>query len=272
MRVAEHEKYAKRLLASISDAQPETGGGVAFTPNRTQSRNAAHAMTAILCHRLFKASGEQPKRIRSSTYAWAEGVLNNRNIADRDHLWSNMRREVADAIHQDATKQPVAYLLAFSNPSNARLCTWAVPESLLYDSLSRLPLKAGGEEYTIQIFANKQRIAHDPASPDLSSYFADFPLSHHELRVLEESRDIDALVRKERAIATGQSKKLIQDLNNIDHNSSIDGTTKKALIDARLGQGKFRARVLRAWGNCCSVTGSSIQPGIRASHIKAWRE
>ena len=64
----------------------------------------------------------------------------------------------------------------------------------------------------------------------------------------------------------------MQDLKRIDQQENVDPTTKKALVDARLGQGKFRTEVLRSWGNCCSVTGSMIQGAIRASHIKPWRE
>ncbi len=65
---------------------------------------------------------------------------------------------------------------------------------------------------------------------------------------------------------------LVDDLNGINQEQNVDPTTKKALVDARLGQGKFRSRVLQFWGNCCSVTGSTIEAAIRASHIKPWRE
>jgi putative restriction endonuclease len=65
---------------------------------------------------------------------------------------------------------------------------------------------------------------------------------------------------------------LVHDLNGIDQQQNVDPTTKKALVDARLGQGKFRTEVLQSWGNCCSVTRSTIQAAIRASHIKPWSE
>jgi putative restriction endonuclease len=65
---------------------------------------------------------------------------------------------------------------------------------------------------------------------------------------------------------------LDEDLIEIDEQQNVDPTTKKALVDARRGQSKFRKEVLQAWGNCCSVTGSTIQAAIRASHVKPWRE
>lgn len=63
-----------------------------------------------------------------------------------------------------------------------------------------------------------------------------------------------------------------QDLTAIDKDSNVAPTTKRALVDARLGQGKFRKDVLQSWENCCSVTGSMVLAAIRASHIKPWRE
>ncbi len=63
-----------------------------------------------------------------------------------------------------------------------------------------------------------------------------------------------------------------EDLDEIDQQQNVDPTTKKALRNARLGQGKFRTQVLRLWGNCCSVTGSKISEAIQASHIKPWKE
>ncbi len=69
---------------------------------------------------------------------------------------------------------------------------------------------------------------------------------------------------------TAQSA-LAQDLEAIERRE-IESTTKKALVNARLGQGAFRSQVLQLWENCCSVTRSVTLDAIRASHIKPWRE
>jgi hypothetical protein len=53
--------------------------------------------------------------------------------------------------------------------------------------------------------------------------------------------------------------------------SEISETERQQLIDARLGQGKFRQDVLRLWDNACPVTGISIPALLVASHIKPWR-
>lgn len=51
-----------------------------------------------------------------------------------------------------------------------------------------------------------------------------------------------------------------------------DETTRRRLIDARLGQGAFRKELLDVWRDQCAMTGCRIEAVLRASHIKPWRE
>lgn len=53
--------------------------------------------------------------------------------------------------------------------------------------------------------------------------------------------------------------------------STLAQTTKSALIEARIGQGQFRSNLLEYWGRRCAVTGTTLTPILRASHIKPWR-
>ncbi|MCE9548569.1 MAG: HNH endonuclease [Planctomycetia bacterium] len=53
--------------------------------------------------------------------------------------------------------------------------------------------------------------------------------------------------------------------------SHSDLTIRQQLIDARIGQGKFRSDVLEMWENSCCVTDSAQLQAIRASHIKPWK-
>jgi predicted restriction endonuclease len=55
---------------------------------------------------------------------------------------------------------------------------------------------------------------------------------------------------------------------------TIEATTKEQLIQARLGQGKFKQNVIDTWGigKCCAVTGIDIKQLLIASHIIPWRE
>jgi len=48
-------------------------------------------------------------------------------------------------------------------------------------------------------------------------------------------------------------------------------TTKEALVEARLGQGKYRDDLLHLW-KTCSVSDFSMKEFLRASHIKPWRD
>ena len=47
-------------------------------------------------------------------------------------------------------------------------------------------------------------------------------------------------------------------------------TEQDAIIKSRIGQGTFRANVIRLWGSC-SVTGFQNITLLRASHIKPWK-
>ncbi|WP_348765580.1 HNH endonuclease signature motif containing protein [uncultured Salinisphaera sp.] len=49
-----------------------------------------------------------------------------------------------------------------------------------------------------------------------------------------------------------------------------DSTTRKALIDARLDQGKFRKSLIDYWSSC-AVTGANNLAMLRASHAKPWK-
>jgi hypothetical protein len=64
---------------------------------------------------------------------------------------------------------------------------------------------------------------------------------------------------------------LWEDLESI-LKTPVSATTKRALTDARIGQGRFRARVLTLWDGRCCVTGSLTLDAVRASHIKPWRK
>jgi putative restriction endonuclease len=62
------------------------------------------------------------------------------------------------------------------------------------------------------------------------------------------------------------------DVAAIDNDPVIpDETTRKGLVDARLGQGAFRKDLDERWDNACAVTRCSIRDLLRASHIKPWK-
>lgn len=62
-----------------------------------------------------------------------------------------------------------------------------------------------------------------------------------------------------------------QDIHDILKSAALTETEKQQLIQARRGQGKFRAAVLSIEPRC-RVTGVSIPELLRASHIKPWRD
>jgi hypothetical protein len=51
---------------------------------------------------------------------------------------------------------------------------------------------------------------------------------------------------------------------------SLDETTRRAVVEARRGQGRFRLN-LEAVERACRITGVADPRLLRASHIKPWR-
>lgn len=65
---------------------------------------------------------------------------------------------------------------------------------------------------------------------------------------------------------------------DIPQNMQIDGNeddtdemlTKMSMVEARMGQGTYRAALIRAWGGECALTGIECPEMLLASHIKPW--
>jgi hypothetical protein len=66
--------------------------------------------------------------------------------------------------------------------------------------------------------------------------------------------------------------KLIADIKKIESNKTTDPTIVQALVNARVGQGKFGLQVRQLWDCRCSVTGSCTKAALEASHIQAWAD
>lgn len=63
-----------------------------------------------------------------------------------------------------------------------------------------------------------------------------------------------------------------EDIEEIIYAKGIPAAERKALIAARIGQGRFRRDVREQWNKSCAVTGCTALDAIRALHIKPWRE
>lgn len=87
-------------------------------------------------------------------------------------------------------------------------------------------------------------------------------ISSEALRVVEA-------YRQSRVVA--QRGSVADDIAEIC-SQEISETVREQLINARIGQGKFRKDLLQCWNGRCAVTGIAVVETIRASHIKPWRD
>jgi len=73
--------------------------------------------------------------------------------------------------------------------------------------------------------------------------------------------------------ASNEADSLAEDLAELARDIP-DRTERDVLTKARLGQGKFRADVVTAWGKgeVCTLTDLAVPELLVASHIKPWRD
>lgn len=70
--------------------------------------------------------------------------------------------------------------------------------------------------------------------------------------------------------ASDAARSLQSDLQAIAADQNVTDTTRAALIEARIGQGKFRKDLIKKYKGRCAVTGVEEVALLRASHIKPW--
>ncbi len=61
-----------------------------------------------------------------------------------------------------------------------------------------------------------------------------------------------------------------EDIAQIINDDTIDNTQKTTLVNTRVGQGKFREKLIKYWKGC-ALTGYPSTQFLVASHIKPWR-
>ncbi len=98
-------------------------------------------------------------------------------------------------------------------------------------------------------------------------YFGRIHLLHHELRTDRPSHFSFRVVSVSDVAKTDPFKDVEDSYAEL---ATLDETERLAIIQSRVGQGKFRRNVLNLWG-CCAVTGVTDERMLKASHIKPWR-
>ncbi len=71
-------------------------------------------------------------------------------------------------------------------------------------------------------------------------------------------------------LADTSSEDVQEDITDLLDDRSIGSTEKAMLVNARVGQGKFRQQLIERWRHC-ALTGFSDSRFLVASHIKPWR-
>jgi hypothetical protein len=68
----------------------------------------------------------------------------------------------------------------------------------------------------------------------------------------------------------GTPRQVAEDIAQTLADPTLAPTQRKALVDARVGQGRFRADLMREFARGCAVCGVDVPEALRASHIVPW--
>lgn len=104
--------------------------------------------------------------------------------------------------------------------------------------------------------SSKVGIAFDIATPQDLAAFIDLLIGSTRVA-------IDPMLEIQRTAAAGL-------LEEDPQFTAAPETVRQQLIDARVGQGRFRKELLTWWDGQCAVTGATVSDVLVASHIKPW--
>jgi hypothetical protein len=77
---------------------------------------------------------------------------------------------------------------------------------------------------------------------------------------------------QEKLAQTFGAAEALQEIDNDPRCLDVSETTRVALANARIGQGRYRRSLLNLWGRSCSLTGCSLEAVLVASHAKRWAD
>lgn len=106
-----------------------------------------------------------------------------------------------------------------------------------------------------------------------------FDMSLRKLSGVDRRENGDVYVKVERVVSVDEyhactrgGPVLLQDIAEIESKfpNLTQATRRLTLVQARLGQGKYRSDLLALWNRACAVTGCSVNELLVASHAKAW--
>ncbi|MDF1486556.1 HNH endonuclease [Ramlibacter sp. H39-3-26] len=100
----------------------------------------------------------------------------------------------------------------------------------------------------------------------------------HYLHVRDESTAVSMLEQWREKIdhiaapaLRGTAGEIAEDITHIWADKTLTPTERKALVDARLGQGRFRTDLMGEFARACAVSKLDVPEALRASHIVPWR-
>lgn len=147
--------------------------------------------------------------------------------------------------------------------------------ALAFSASQGRPITPYGDKAVTARFINAGILEYDPANhvlrrgAGLPALYESGPVRKNISRSTTYQAVCDGIITKP---ANLDDSAVSHDVLSVLTDSTFSKSTRERLIDARLGQGKFRRDLLSYWNGRCAFSGCNVGAALRASHIKPWRD
>ncbi|MBN3760999.1 HNH endonuclease signature motif containing protein [Burkholderia sp. Ac-20365] len=147
-------------------------------------------------------------------------------------------------------------------------CLYKFPDDRSSLSISKAPKDFDVVSFATQLRCEPNRLYLDPRSDGSYLYVEDEATCL--VLMLDWARRIDEILFPSRG--NGEAQQILNDVRAILEDKTKSPTQRRVEADARLGQGKFRADLMKEFGSACAATQLGVAQVLRASHILPWKK
>jgi hypothetical protein len=167
----------------------------------------------------------------------------------------------------------IKYVIEFDKSVDPNFCRRGSPYSSLKNCPNLYVVKSGG----VYRFCPIKHYKGPPVPKDDLNQVKEHHGLYNEINLEYTKRDLPSSRNNHKQFSLlkekpDDSSNVDADIISIQNDTKLSETTKKALVDARRGQGAFRNKVFVRWNGKCAVSGCGQPQVLRASHMKPWSD
>lgn len=186
-----------------------------------------------------------------------------------DHLTADDYYRALNELSFEFNESQIEMLVGHANAANSCISTQKLARLAGFTSFSAANLHYGklgrkfAEYFHVSNLANQiQALATANHQEDDTGHFQWVMRPPLRNALLKKWPDL---------ILNSYAQHAASDAEFTDEESSLLPTQRATIVQARIGQGNYRRKLLDLWGGQCALTGCDVEEVLRASHAKPWK-